>query len=174
VELYFTTISLLKTSLNFVLLLLASSLLLILICIVDQTEEPPSKKRRRRSSLSNLGNWEVTVVKEAPCTMNGHGVTSPSNVGSWDVSCVNKAAAAAAAKVEAPAAEEWDKPLENGEYEYFVAPKKSPKRRSLYKAPSNEEHVAENHSPVHDVNTFCFCFIIVSLLIFCVSGKRKR
>jgi hypothetical protein len=76
--------------------------------------------------------------------------TSPSYVGVWNVSSSDKKSPAKQ-NGASPSANGWEKPLEEGEVEYFVAAKKSPKRRSLYKAPSAEEIAAEKHSPVHDV-----------------------
>ena len=78
--------------------------------------------------------------------------TSPSNVGIWNVSSVEKKAAPQQNGVSPAVANGWEKPLEDGEIEYFVAAKKSPKRRSLYKAPSAaDELAAEKHSPIRDV-----------------------
>jgi hypothetical protein len=115
-----------------------------------QTEEPPAKRLRRRSSI---GHWEVTKLEATPTKAVAEASgksTSPSNVGIWNVSSVDKKAAPQQNGVS-QAANGWEKPLEDGEVEYFVAAKKSPKRRSLYKAPSAEEIATEKHSPVHDV-----------------------
>lgn len=116
-----------------------------------QIEEPPAKRLKRRSSI---GQWEVTKLEATPTKAVAEGsgkCTSPSYVGIWNVSSVEKKAAAQQNGVSHAAANGWEKPLEEGEVEYFVAAKKSPKRRSLYKAPSADEIAVEKHSPVNDV-----------------------
>ncbi|XP_059483472.1 ribosomal RNA processing protein 1 homolog isoform X2 [Neocloeon triangulifer] len=112
-----------------------------------KAEEPPVKRRRKRSSLGPIGNWEVTEVGNWTVTEVGSMlVTSPGNVGHWNVSVVNEKVPE---EQSTPSSgdNDWSKPLKDGEYEFFVAPKKSPKRRSLYKAPPDEEILAEKHSP---------------------------
>jgi hypothetical protein len=116
-----------------------------------QTEEPPAKRLRRRSSI---GHWEVTKLVATPSKALAEASgksTSPSNIGIWNVSSVDKKAAPQQNGVCPAVANGWEKPREDGEIEYFVAAKKSPKRRSLYKAPSAAEIAAEKHSPVRDV-----------------------
>lgn len=115
-----------------------------------QTEEPPAKRLKRRSSL---GKWEVTNFEGTPskaATEKSVKSTSPSNVGIWNVSSVSKKTPAQQ-NGDIQVANGWEKPLEEGEVEYFVAAKKSPKRRSLYKVPSADEIATEKQSPVHDV-----------------------
>ncbi|XP_065346916.1 ribosomal RNA processing protein 1 homolog A isoform X2 [Cloeon dipterum] len=107
-----------------------------------KADEPPAK-RRRRSSLGLISNWEISEVTQEVAKEKVPDASSPGNIGNWNVVSVSEQDSTPKKGVSS----EWEKPLQEGEYEYFVSPKKSPRRRSLCKASIDQEVAAEEPKP---------------------------
>ncbi|KAF4531388.1 hypothetical protein B566_EDAN009629 [Ephemera danica] len=105
----------------------------------QELQQPVVKKQRRRSRRSiTHSSWEITEIDAEgteSALQNGDPV-SPGNQGLWEVSPITTS------EKSTSSSNKWEEPLQDGEYEYFVTPRKK-KQPELFKRKSKKSKSPE-------------------------------